>query len=720
MSEQLRKIDSGMIQEQQYVVGQFREHYKAEKEPIVLYGIGNNTKAILNQCPDIKIMGLMDASHTGQVIYGKQVLSEEQVRKLKAVIVIVARDSVLPIIYQRISGLEADGVRIQDIRGKQLCGNRFIWEPFDLECWKNTFEAAQKEISNHDVISFDLFDTLIARKMLEPRGLFPLIARNYKLLAKDCGMKTLLSQNFSVWREQIEKELGACHTLSEYYQEMVCRGWISEEQSVLLEKIELELEERYTVARKSMQLLAAYAVGQHKKVLILTDTYYTACQLRNLTSLRELPAEIPIWTSCEKRMHKEDGTLFYELLRETGMEAKQHLHIGDNRIADNSVPHSMGINTFSICSGKALMEYSSMRDILSVSGQDKADDVLGYFQAKKLNDAFCLCESQGRVVIHSPFELGKLWLGPLVYEFLLWFRNQLYINEIEQVLMPARDGYLFKQAYDLMKTDSLPEAIYFKASRRAVSVAAIQDERDIKQIAARAYNGTIANFFLNRFGIRITGDYADCSWHHSAEKVEAYLKQYTENILEEARQERYTYLKYLEQAGVLNNRRQAIFDFVAGGTLQQYLEHLLKKDFYGFYFAVINRSPHVKFIQTAFGESSSYQAKGAVIEHYLMLESVFTDPDATLVCIRPNGLMEFEETENRAFPFMSRIQRGILSYVRERFQIDKGAGQPNLILAEQLFSTLFSGQCVIPKKWKRQFLNNSLYDGSNGYNSWNL
>jgi len=105
--------------EKEEVYRLFLKNFECIKQsPMVLYGIGANTHYILKRVKDFNIIGLMDQENTGKRIFGLPVLSKEEVAKLAKNIVIVARATVIPIIYARIADLS--GIGIYSIGGRDL------------------------------------------------------------------------------------------------------------------------------------------------------------------------------------------------------------------------------------------------------------------------------------------------------------------------------------------------------------------------------------------------------------------------------------------------------------------------------------------------------------------------------------------------------------------------------------------------------------------------
>lgn len=163
--------------EQQFVIDTFQEKFSSMKNrEFVLYGIGKNTEAVLEGTNGFGFVGLMDAVATGSTLYGKKVLSDAEVIRIHPIIVIIAREPIVNIIYMRIQYLsEKYGISIYDFKGKLLTLENLTYMNDVLVDWSATEQELVSEIAEHEVISFDIFDTLLMRKVLHPEDVFHLV-----------------------------------------------------------------------------------------------------------------------------------------------------------------------------------------------------------------------------------------------------------------------------------------------------------------------------------------------------------------------------------------------------------------------------------------------------------------------------------------------------------------------------------------------------------------
>lgn len=111
--------------EKKFILNKFKQNFFPYKDKkIVLYGTGKNTKAIIREYEqDFCIAGIMDVGKEGKAIYGKKVLSEEQVKNMHIdLIILICLPISEDIVYGRISEFtEKAQINVYNLDGVQLC-----------------------------------------------------------------------------------------------------------------------------------------------------------------------------------------------------------------------------------------------------------------------------------------------------------------------------------------------------------------------------------------------------------------------------------------------------------------------------------------------------------------------------------------------------------------------------------------------------------------------
>ena len=694
----------GWTQEQHTVAETFRASFGgARTRPLLLYGLGRNTEAILALCPEIKIAGVMGPDADAPVWHGMPVASAEDAVELGADVVIVARNSIVPIIHRRIAALETRGARIFRVNG-QSAAAASRYANGGLPYWDETPESLKSRIGRAEFISFDIFDTLLARRVLHPEDIFSELERRLPWASGFCAS-----------RRRHQKSLGPAAAIERLYDAVGAElGWSAERKQAAMEA-EWRLECETVYPRRDMLAAFQYAQQRSKPVWLLSDMYWPETRLRELLARVGLATSAPMLVSCEALCCKEDGTMFREYLRRSGAEPPRCLHVGDNRYADIEAAERSGIPAFRVYSGYSLLEESAAQSLLSREWEDAA--ALGEFTANRFASPFALHETRGRLPVDNFFELGRDFIAPLIDCWMHWLSGQLRESGVSRMLFPARDGFLIAKLYERLRQrdPALPPGIYFKASRRAVTVASIRTEADARELAERPFRGTVRDFFAQRFGVEVDDEAA---WNANGARADALLTGQMPAILRNAEAERESYLRYLERLGALGDGVAGFFDFVAGGTVQHFYEKLTGAETKGFYFATMNL-PNAFYregeIAAPFGNITSY-GESPLSAGYLMLESVLTDPDTTLVRVGGDGTPVFADGKNGAWAEMEQIQNGVLDYVSRRVESGCPPVQPETALA--IWGLLFDGSCAVPETLRGAFRHEDGYDGASAEPCW--
>lgn len=196
-----------------------------------------------------------------------------------------------------------------------------------------------KEMEQYDVISFNLYDTLLLRNVLFPRDI-------WKLLGKSAEAKYGIV-DFHYVRENIENELRYANgptviRFSEIYAE-IGRRYPEWPVEALMDK-ELQLEKTYVVKNPLLDRIFQAAVAAGKKVLIVADTVFSQQFVQELLSqcgYSVSGTEIEVYLSSEYGVTKESGDLYQRILTDDGFDPARWLHIGTEPRGDLEIPRQM-------------------------------------------------------------------------------------------------------------------------------------------------------------------------------------------------------------------------------------------------------------------------------------------------------------------------------------------------------------------------------------------
>ncbi|WP_033168591.1 HAD-IA family hydrolase [Clostridium sp. KNHs205] len=681
-----------MINETQFVVDSFAKNFTRYKEvPMVIYGLGKNTQVVLNELPNFNVVGLMDEVRTGETIFDKMVITCEEALLLGVrVIVIVARASNVPIIYRRISDFcKENNIEVFDINGIKQSLENEEWSRLP-EIYTNIEEEKLKDlIDKSDVVSFDIFDTMLMRTSLTPRDVFQSVE---EILIEKYGIE--LAGGYAKARIKSEQDLYLIKqpNIQEIYIEInksfklnseILNDWMSEE---------INQELKCLIARKKMIDIFSYTKGKGKAICITSDMYFSSKILKKfLEQNGYLINDIPIFVSNEQGVAKYNG--LFEILR-TKYGKKRILHIGDNEEADIRASQIAGIdNSFYIKSAYDMLTDSVANDLINHAGLLANRNYIGRFIAKQFNNPFVFEHTKGKLSLCSEYDMGYSFLTPIVTVFVNWLIDMCKKEEIGTLLLGARDGYLIEKLLNIVKElDSdvnLPMYKYFYASRSVCLIAGLRNDDDINYAASLAFAGNVKELLMRRFGLK---EYELQNEIEEETEVE-YILRHRDDIFSFANDVKKNYLKYINKQEIDVNKKIGFFDFVSSGTCQMAMEQFMEWENVGFYFARLYDEHKEKLkIRALCPETSVYENQLAIISKYFFMENVFTSFEPTLVAFDDDGEPVFGK-ENRSesqLESLKIIQNGILDGFKDLLSQNSKFASFDLYFADTLIKYIDS------------------------------
>ena len=620
---------------------QLFNEYKTKK--IALYGLGVETQKVLPQFEqDFQVIGLLDGYKEDGELYGHPIIPLTEAADQKvALIVVVARPGSCKAIAKRIGKMcRENEIALMDIRGKNLLEEQKV--TYDL---KNVDGISKADLlqcaERHEVITFDLFDTVIMRNTLFSTDVFEIVDGRLK-------KQGILIEGFAGKRLECEKHLakGCSLPLVKIYQYMIDKYHMDGISADRLAELEWEVDCELLVPREEMCEIVSQIYQSGKEVYIVSDTYYTRDQLRNLMSSFGI-VTTDIFASCEFGTSKTQQ--LYACLKEQ-IGDKKCLHIGDDSTADVEYATKFGLDICKIYSGIELLEavgYMGMWDCVDTL----TDHIkLGMFIAKVFNSPFQFEDMERRITVSNAYDIGYLFAAPMITDFVIWFEKMVQKYHIPNVWMGARDGYLLKKLYDYLQEDDV--SVYFLTSRTAAIRAGMENEDDIQYVTDMKFAGDLKEQLAVRFGVEADPE------------EEAVVADYKEVIMERATQLRKNYQSYIEGLNIKEGSI-AFFDFVAKGSTQLYLKRLVGQNMKGLYFLQLEEKYMKKYGLDIEAFYTSEEKDGSTIfEDYYILETILTSPEPSVNEFDSHGSPVFaEETRGREdLECVLEEQRGIYEY----------------------------------------------------------
>lgn len=321
-------------------------------------------------------------------------------------------------------------------------------------CRRSALKKIQKKLENYDVVSFDVFDTLILRNLLDSRDIFYLT-----------GMKLGIS-GFKGLRERAEREAIRRKRFRGQGKEVTIRDIyevIGEWQGVDVQTgMEAEVSVERAVCRDNPYWHEVFneLLTAGKQIIIVTDMYLPEKVIRELlVHCGYVIDRVEIFVSCEERAAKRDGTLFSLVKQRIGNDFRG-IHIGDNKASDVRAARQAGWkalyykNVHSV--GKYYRYFSKSIIAASVCG--------GILDAQLHN---------GKVEMTAVEEFGFCYYGPLAVGYCGWLAELAADKRIDKFLFVSRDGYLLKEIWE--KHFAAVPGEYVITSRYALTQINVQE-----------------------------------------------------------------------------------------------------------------------------------------------------------------------------------------------------------------------------------------------------
>ncbi|MBD7922549.1 rhamnan synthesis F family protein [Xanthomonas bonasiae] len=560
--------------------------------------------------------------------------------------------------------------------------------------WMQAFQmplATRVALSAIDanVVSLDVFDTLVTRPFLTPAG-----ARAY---LAHLAAETLGVADFAMLRERAEGRARATAgrdvDLDAIYAAMAHLAEAKDLPLHALQELELDTEARLLRPRQALVAAAAALAGNGRRLVAVSDMYLDSADLQRVlpSAVRGLPQAW--YVSCETGWRKDDDQAWERLPAREGVAARQWLHVGDNEQADIQRPQMHGYLTpVHVLRPAALLDVvPALRPLRPAAGASSPwqDQLwLGLLSGHLADLADARPEQFGhRLRLESPTSLGYLVFGPLLADYLLWLSRVALSRGIGQILFLSREGYLLQKAFAQLQAACPPLAAlrgrYLLASRRGTGVPTLREASDLEALLGSTYTGSLQDLLQARLGTAATRAIAaqlgaaDMRGMVMLPEMRTALLQKLAPampaLLDVAAVEREGYLRYWR--ATVEDAPAMVADLGYAGTIQAQLGRLTGTALGGGYFAVNDGIAQVQasgWAEARYFDGRNADAEtSAILQHDLLLETFLTAPDGQFshFALRDDGKVEPVFADNELdpthFATVAAVQQGALDFVAD-------------------------------------------------------
>lgn len=511
-----------------------------------------------------------------------------------------------------------------------------------------------------DIISFDIFDTLITRYVLMPTDVFRLVETasvNLHQFGNDFSRYRILAE------QKCYEELGDKVTLDAIYERLQSEAGYTLMQCETLKALEKDFELESVIPRRDMRQLFLKLCHEGKKIVLCSDMYLDAVFIQKLLSKCGYPDNLEIIVSNEIEKGKGNGALWRHFFSK--YEGKTTFHIGDNKNSDQIQVERLGHKAFHV---------DSSFDLFVASGYYK---YLSKYIDNDIGHRLILGTFVNDVMFNSPFgkgmdlqKLSAIWMGPVLSSFVEWLVEK---KDDSHLLFVTREGYILKPAYETFckglgippQTNSL-----FYASRAATGAATVTSEEDLDDIFRLDYKGNFRTLIRARLNFMLPQEDRQydtaIKLPEQKEFVKRLLSPFLQQIFKDNMLQKEAYCQYIQEIQKSPEDKFTVVDVGYNGTIQYNLAKIIEKKVAGWYL-FLNRNPLPRLIDCECdGMCDVTKEFQPIYENLLFLEGVLQVPYGQLqkmVLDKKNKIQYYYEDNAVVSNILSNAQNSMLEYV---------------------------------------------------------
>lgn len=295
---------------------------------------------------------------------------------------------------------------------------------------KRTPKELAEQLEKYDVISFDVFDTLILRPFSAPSDLFYILGD--KLNYMDF-QRIRMEMEWKAREKKYKKEKSYEVNLNEIYTLLSEETGIEKESAM---KLEIETENAFCFANPYMKQVVKLLRDKGKRLIVTSDMYLNTEQIKNLLKICGYEAFDSYYVSCDLQKSKSKGNLYDHVKMQEGKD-KSYAHIGDNYISDVEHSKKHGFAPVHYVNVNAVGELYRPYDMSVITGSIYR----GMVNAHLHNGLSCYSRE---------YEYGYIYGGLFVTGYCRFIHDHVKAKGLEKILFLARDGDVLSKAYEIL------------------------------------------------------------------------------------------------------------------------------------------------------------------------------------------------------------------------------------------------------------------------------
>lgn len=526
-------------------------------------------------------------------------------------------------------------------------------------------------VQQADIVSFDIFDTLLLRNVLNPIDIFKIVENEYNknysetLRFKDLRIKAEEKARIRSKEEDI--------TFDDIYR--VLEEDIGE-KAKLLKVLELKIEQEFLIPNERMKQIFSYAKELKKKILIISDMYLSKDSLEKILKQCGYSDYDELYVSSEIKVTKATGTIYSYIRKQHNIKDNvKWCHIGDNLISDVKNAELHGIKGVHY---KRLSE----REVLD----EKYTIAESIIKSIQINQKY-----QGKNEEYW-YNFGVEFIAPIYIGFVSWLSG--VVEGKDNLYFLARDGYIPHKLYNMIQAqnENLPEGKYIYASRRGYQYPHLLKVHKNEAIAIlTAFNSNLGQTItlkeiLSNIGLdsikyldkihqfNIPSCDAPIEYGESLHNVRKFLCHIWDDIELVLQEELKLLQEYFKQVGMDEYEKINIVDIGWRGSTQLAIKDILEKEINGYYFGTLENM-YGDIMSNSYGYAFDLgvplDKRSFIMNNVMLYELIFSAPEKSLIKFKKevNGnispILKNVENNEEIYKYISYFQEGAMQVFKE-------------------------------------------------------
>lgn len=339
--------------------------------------------------------------------------------------------------------LPGRGKLLEDVSGSTKMEEKNLLLDTSESKWalKKSVNEYAEELAVYDVISFDIFDTLIFRPFSTPTDLFFLVGE--KLEYPDFE-RIRREMEYRARQLQFKNNKNYEITLDDIYALLEKEAGIDRKRG---QELEFATELELCMPNPYLQQVFNRLIGLGKQVILVSDMYLEHDRMELLLHKCGYEGFTACYVSSQYKRTKADGSLYRMVSADLG-NSLSYVHVGDNYYADVVQAQKAGWHSIHYPNVNMQGEEFRAADMSKIIGSAYR----GIVNMQLHN---------GLQLYTKEYEYGFIYGGLLILGYCHFIHKYAIDHHMDKILFLARDGDILKQVYNQLYPEEETEYVYW-------------------------------------------------------------------------------------------------------------------------------------------------------------------------------------------------------------------------------------------------------------------